>query len=451
MNLALQNTQLDPANLSFAINESNIDNSDPAPATHLDMNVPLYLNRTLIEAITQGASDIHFEPYANHFRIRMRIDGVMTQIADMPKVFGQQMSARIKVIAGLDISEQRIPQGGRFKLLLDNQQGLDFRCSTIPTLHGETIVLRLLFLAEELLDLNLLGFETEQLPAVRNAIKQLQGMILVTGPTGSGKTVTLYTLIKHINQQPRSIYTVEDPVEIDLNGINQISIDDRISFAESARTILRQDPDVIMLGEMRDSETIDTAIKAAHTGHLVLSTLHANTAAKSVMRLRNLGVAPHDIASTVSLVISQRLLRKLDPENAEQIAVPKERLLALGFREDELAELTLFRARVQNNSSGYKGRIGIYQVMPITQALAALIAQGASDAQIENYAQTQDLQDLRRSALNKVKQGITDIDEVERVLGLLEDYQPKDIKSLQAQTNPAITHLVKEVADESNA
>jgi type IV pilus assembly protein PilB len=451
MKITLQDINLDPANLSFAINDNSIDNTDPVPATHQDMNVPLYLNRTLIDAISQGASDIHFEPYADHFRIRMRIDGVMTQTADMPKVFGQQMSARIKVIAGLDISEHRIAQGGRFKLLLDNQKGLDFRCSTIPTLHGETIVLRLLYLPEDLLDLNLLGFETEHLPAIHNAIKQLQGMILVTGPTGSGKTVTLYTLIKHINQQPRSIYTVEDPVEIDLNGVNQISVDDRISFAESARTILRQDPDVIMLGEMRDSETIDTAIKAAHTGHLVLSTLHANTAAKSVQRLRNLGVQPHDIASTVSLVISQRLLRRLDPDNVEQIAVPKERLLALGFRADEIADLTLYRARVHNNSSGYKGRIGIYQVMPVTQALADLIAQGANDAQIATYAQQQGIQNLRRSALNKVKRGMTDIDEVERVLGLLEDYQPKDIKSLQAQTNPVITHLVKEVADESNA
>ncbi len=445
MKLSLQDISLDPANLSFAIIENNVDNSDPAPATHQEMNVPLYLNRTLIEAINHGASDVHFEPYVDHFRIRMRIDGVMTKTADMPKVFGQQMSARIKVIAGLDISEQRIPQGGRFKLLLGNQQGLDFRCSTIPTLHGETIVLRLLYLPEKLLDLNLLGFEAEQLPAVLNAIKQLQGMVLVTGPTGSGKTVTLYTLIKHINQQPRSIYTIEDPVEIDLDGVNQISIDERISFAESARTILRQDPDVIMLGEMRDSETIDTAIKAAHTGHLVLSTLHANTAAKSVLRLRNLGVAAHDIASTVNLVISQRLLRKLDPDNVEQIVVPKSRLLALGFAEDEIAGLTLFRARVQNNSSGYKGRIGIYQVMPITQPLAKLIAQGASDAEIENYAQQQGIQDLRRSALNKVKAGITDIDEVERVLGFIDDYQPPVSNAINTRKKPQITPIVEEV------
>lgn len=420
MKLNFKDITIDPANLTFARGVNTVESSDSVAATYQEMSVPLYLNRTFLDGLQQGASDIHFEPFSAHFRIRMRIDGVMRDIAEIPRNFGFQLTARIKVISGLDISEQRIAQSGRFKLHLTEQEGLDFRCSSIPTLHGETIVLRLLYLPQELLDLDLLGLESQQIPLIRNAIKQLQGMVLVTGPTGSGKTMTLYTLIKHINQQPRSIYSVEDPVEIDLEGINQISIDERISFAESARTILRQDPDVIMLGEMRDTQTIDTAIKAAHTGHLVLSTLHANSAAKSVMRLKNLGVHGHDIASTVSLVISQRLLRKLDPEHKEQIVVPKARLLALGFSEVEIPELTLYRARPHNSETGYKGRIGIYQVLPITDHLAQIIGEGASDSQIENYAQAHNYIDLRRSALNKVKQGITDIDEVERVLGLIE-------------------------------
>lgn len=406
--------------LSFVSVKSGLADDNNFSEIHDDLSVPLFLNRTLIAAIEQGASDIHFEPYADNFRIRFRSDGLMQEVAEMPKGFGHLLAARLKVVAGLDISEQRTAQGGRFKVLLgDNSNSFDFRCSVIPTMHGETIVLRLLYLPENLLQLSLLGLENTQISLIQHAIHRQQGMILVTGPTGSGKTVSLYTLIKLINRQPRSIYTVEDPIEIDLNGINQISVSERISFAEAARTILRQDPDVIMLGEMRDQTTLDTAIKAAHTGHLVLSTLHANTAPKAIPRLRNLGVDAYNIASTVTLIISQRLLRRLDPDAREEITVPTARLLALGFKEEELKDLTLYRARPEGNNKGYKGRIGIFQVMPITQALTDLISQDASDTQISAHIEQQGVQNLRRSALNKVKAGITDIDEVERVLGLL--------------------------------
>jgi len=451
MKLNLEKYNLDGSNLDFAVTTRTIDAGDTTISTHKNMSVTHYLNTILLDAINQGVSDIHFEPYTDLFRIRFRVDGIMQNIDVTPKGFGHLLTARLKVIAGLDISEQRITQSGRFKLLLSTQDALDFRCSITPTMHGETFVLRLLYLPEEMLELSQLGLSPEQIEPIQTAVNRQQGMILVTGPTGSGKTVTLYTLIKYLNTQPRSIYTVEDPIEIDLSGVNQVNVADRLSFADAARSLLRQDPDVIMLGEMRDEETIDTAIKAAHTGHLVLSTLHANTAPKVVPRLRNLGVPPYDIASTVTLVISQRLLRKLDPKSRELIAVPKTRLLALGFKPEELNDLKLYRAKPRNaeyeagasnpekvpphlsNQTGYKGRIGIFQVMPVTNALAELIADGATDAQIERYIQTQGVENLRRSALDKVKAGITDIDEVERVLGTLDDLELKKSEQKEEQ------------------
>lgn len=435
MKFSFKRTTPELNQLTFSQPDNTLADEANLPAVHDDLSVPMYLNRTLLNAIEAGVSDIHFEPYADHYRIRYRLDGIMQDIADMPKGFGHLLNARLKVVAGLDISEQRIAQGGRFKVRLgdEGEHAFDFRCSVIPTLHGETIVLRLLYLPENLLQLNLLGLDNAQISVLQKAIHGQQGMILVTGPTGSGKTVTLYTLIKHINRQPRSVYTVEDPVEIDLNGINQINVSERINFTDAARTILRQDPDVIMLGEMRDKTTLDTAIKAAHTGHLVLSTLHANTAPKAIPRLRNLGVDAYNIASTVTLIISQRLLRRLDPENCEQIYAPKEHLLALGFAEHELESLTLYRARAEGNSSGYKGRIGIFQVMPVTPTLAELIAANATDAEVNQHLIKHGITDLRRSALNKVKAGITDIDEVERVLGLLE--HPASTSRSQTQVN----------------
>ncbi|WP_421867231.1 GspE/PulE family protein [Motiliproteus sp.] len=452
MKLALNDIKLNPDELSFASEETGID-TGAATDTLDDLSVPRYLNRTLANSIELGASDIHFEPYADFYRIRFRVDGVMRDIADMPRGFGHLVATRLKVIAGLDISEQRITQGGRFRMVIDANNGLDFRCSVLPTMHGETIVLRLLYLPEQMLELDKLGLTPQQAAPILDAINRLQGMVLVTGPTGSGKTVSLYTLIKHISQQPRNIYTLEDPVEIDLVGVNQINIGERVNFTEAARTIMRQDPDVIMLGEMRDRETIDTAIKAAHTGHLVLSTLHANTAPKAVPRLRNLGVDPYDIASTVTLVISQRLLRRLDPDNREQIAVPRERLLALGFKDEEINGLTLYRAKPGNNQTGYKGRIGVFQVMPVDDGLARTIAEGASDADIEAYLEQRGVQDMRRSALEHVKAGITDIDEVERVLGMLpiplrDGHPTKQRDTLDFDIHPAPDNLVEPTTEQ---
>ena len=286
MQLDLSKLDISADSLIFTTHEDSAPRATGLQMVHNDQSAPAFLNRILLDAITGRASDIHFEPYEDKYRIRTRVDGVMQEIASMPSGFGQQLTARLKVIAGLDIAEHRGTQSGRFRMKLDADTGLDFRCSVVPTLYGETIVLRLLYLPPEILELDSLGMEPRQIAEAKRASQQLQGMILVTGPTGSGKTVTLYTLLKQLNSLHRNIYTVEDPVEINLPGVNQINISERqgVTFANVARTILRQDPDVIMLGEMRDAETLDTAIKAAHTGHLVLSTLHANTAPKVVPR-----------------------------------------------------------------------------------------------------------------------------------------------------------------------
>ncbi|MBE9398857.1 Flp pilus assembly complex ATPase component TadA [Pontibacterium sp. N1Y112] len=424
MQLNLNALDINPDNLVFTLQENSRDNLTPDELTHNDQTAPLFLNRMLLDAVKTGASDIHFEPFEESLRIRLRVDGVMQEINHLPTGFGRQLIIRLKVIAGLDISEHHGTQSGRFRMLLDDKTGLDFRCSITPTLYGETVVLRLLHLPSELLDLTMLGLSQPQIQLIQHVSQRLQGMILVTGPTGSGKTVTLYTLLKQLNNHQRNIYTVEDPVEINLPGVNQINISARqsITFANIARSILRQDPDVIMLGEMRDEETIDTAIKASHTGHLVLSTLHATSATKAIPRLRNLGVNDHNIGSTLSLVISQRLLRKLDPNSRERDEVSPQRLKAIGFKDDEIAELQLYRAKPSDTSrTGYKGRIGIFQVLPINHDLEGLIATGANDQQLEIYAEQQGLASLRQSALDKLKAGITDINEVQRVLGLAEN------------------------------
>ncbi len=420
--------------LVFAANEADLEQFDPGVDTYNDQTAPAFLNGILLDAVRAGASDIHFEPFEDKLRIRIRVDGVMRELTSMPRGFGNLINIRLKVISGLDISEHRGTQGGRFRLMLNDKVGLDFRCSITPTLYGETVVLRLLYLPAELLQLDTLGMESAQVQRAQQLSKRLQGMVLVTGPTGSGKTVTLYSLLKQINSQQRNIYTIEDPVEINLPGVNQINISEKqgVTFSNVARTILRQDPDVIMLGEMRDKETIDTAIKAAHTGHLVLSTLHATSAPKAVARLRNMGVDAYSIASTVSLIISQRLLRKLDPSSREEVQLSKERLLAIGFKEDELIGLKLYQAKAsENNPTGYKGRVGIFQLLPVSKGLAHMIAQGATDADIEQYAEANGHADLRRAALEKLRAGITDIDEVERVLGLVEpEEQMIDIPKL---------------------
>ena len=425
MKIQLKDKDFDVNRLSFSSIEATNISADPNNEVFEGDRAPLYLNKQLINAIELGASDIHFEPYAESFFIRFRIDGVMTDIAEMPRTFGHLMTTRLKVIAGLDISEQNIGQSGRFRMKFgtEEDESIDFRCSVVPTLYGETLNLRVLYLPKGTMPLGELGIEHDQVSLMNYHINRLQGMILVTGPTGSGKTVTLYTLLKHINKKPRSVFTVEDPVEIEHQGINQINVSKDNSFADVSRTLLRQDPDVIMIGEMRDPETCQTAVRAAHTGHLVLSTLHANSASKTVSRLVNLGVQRHDIASVVSLVVSQRLLRCLDKETREEVKLSKDRLLAVGFKEEEIPGLKLFKAVSGKDSNGYCGRVGVFQVVSVTPELSSMISEGATDEVVDEYLMSQGVDDIRRQALNKAKEGILDIDEIVRVLGYVDGMQ----------------------------
>lgn len=419
MKVNLNEKSVDINNLTFSSIEANNVTIDPASEMFEGMRAPLFLNKQLVNAIEQGASDIHFEPYAESFCIRYRVDGVMQDVVELPRAFGHLMTTRLKVIAGLDISEQGIGQSGRFKMRFgsDDSQAVDFRCSVVPSLYGETLNLRVLFIPEGTMPLTRLGIEHNQVSSINYHINRLQGMILVTGPTGSGKTVTLYTLLKHINKKPRSVFTVEDPVEIEHQGINQINVSKDNSFSDVARTLLRQDPDVIMIGEMRDAETCQAAVRAAHTGHLVLSTLHANSASKTISRLVNLGVQRHDISSVISMIVSQRLLRCLDTETREEVTLQKDKLLAVGFTEDEIPDLKLFKAVAGKNNNGYCGRTGIFQVVSVTPELSKMIAEGVSDDEIDNHLFQQNIDDIRRHALDKAKEGVVDIDEIVRVLG----------------------------------
>lgn len=425
MKIQLTDKEIDFNQLSFSSIETSNISADPNSETFEGMRAPLFLNKQLVNAIEKGASDIHFEPYAESFFIRFRIDGVMTDIAELPRTFGHLMTTRLKVIAGLDISEQNIGQSGRFRMKLgsENSESVDFRCSVVPTLYGETLNLRVLYLPKGTMPLGELGIDHNQVSLMNYHINRLQGMILVTGPTGSGKTVTLYTLLKHINKKPRSVFTVEDPVEIEHQGINQINVSKDNTFSDVSRTLLRQDPDVIMIGEMRDSETCQTAVRAAHTGHLVLSTLHANSASKTISRLVNLGVERHDISSVISLVISQRLLRRLDPETREEVTLSKDKLIAIGFREDEIADLKLFKAVLGKDNNGYCGRTGVFQVVSVTPELSTMIAEGATEEVVDEYLLQQNIDDIRRHALNKAKEGVIDIDEIIRVLGYVNGAQ----------------------------
>ncbi len=423
MQLNFNHLDVSAENLVFTVDERFQSSNTPGDVTYEKQTAASFLNQTLLDCVKGGASDIHFEPYEEMFRIRARIDGVMRDINSLPRMFGSQLLIRLKVIAGLDISEHRETQSGRFRMMMDERNGIDFRASITPTLYGETLVLRLLYLAPEILDMEVLGLSAAQIAQITEYASRQQGLMLVTGPTGSGKTVTLYTLLKKLNHQQRNIYTVEDPVEINLPGVNQINISERqgVTFGKVSRTILRQDPDVIMLGEMRDPETVDAAIKASHTGHLVLSTLHANTAPKAIPRLRNLGADLHNISSSLSLVVSQRLLRRVDSLHREPVEYPIDRLLAVGFTQDELADLKLYRSKTSaDNPTGYKGRVGIFQVMPVTHELSRLIAEGASEWAIDELLNSMGVDSLRRAALEKVKEGVTDLEEVERVLGKAE-------------------------------
>jgi type IV pilus assembly protein PilB len=385
-----------------------------------DAPVVRYLQKILVDAINAGVSDIHLEPYEKFYRIRYRLDGQLMEVAQPPLAIKDKLSSRIKVISRLDISEKRVPQDGRMKLVLSKNRAIDFRVSTLPTLYGEKLVLRILDAAGVKLGIEALGYEPEQQQILMDAIKRPYGMILVTGPTGSGKTVSLYTCLNILNQPGINISTAEDPAEIQLAGINQVNVNEKagLTFATALRAFLRQDPDIIMVGEIRDLETADISVKAAQTGHLVLSTLHTNDAPATLMRLVNMGVAPFNIASSVMLITAQRLARKLCTHCKRAEDIPPEALLQAGFTENDLdGSWQAFGPVGCDNckGAGYKGRLGIYEVMPISDAIRQMIMRSANVLEIAEQAQNEGVKNLRQSGLLKVKQGVTSLEEIEAV------------------------------------
>lgn len=370
----------------------------------------------LLDAINDGASDIHFEPYEKFYRIRFRVDGILREIATPPTAIKEKLASRIKVISRLNIAEKRVPQDGRMRLVLSKSRAIDFRVSTLPTLQGEKIVLRILDPTSATLGIEALGYEPAQKDALMDAISRPYGMVLVTGPTGSGKTVSLYTCLNILNEVGVNISTAEDPAEINLPGINQVNVDDRsgLTFPVALKAFLRQDPDVIMVGEIRDLETAEIAIKAAQTGHMVLSTLHTNDAPQTLTRLMNMGVPTFNIASSILLITAQRLARRLCGCK-KPIAVPDQALLDAGFKPEDLDKSwTLYGPGGCDRckGSGFKGRVGIYQVMPVSEAMQRLIMSGASALDLAVQAKAEGVKDLRESGLLKVKQGLTSLDEV---------------------------------------
>ncbi|MFO7339911.1 MAG: type IV-A pilus assembly ATPase PilB [Lysobacteraceae bacterium] len=384
-----------------------------------DTPVVKFVNKVLVDAIRRGASDIHFEPYENDYRVRLRIDGLLKTVAHVPVKLNQRIAARLKVMAQLDIAEKRVPQDGRIKLNISKTKQIDFRVSTLPTLFGEKVVLRILDGSAAKLGIDKLGYEPDQQKLFLDAIHKPYGMVLVTGPTGSGKTVSLYTALGILNNEQRNISTVEDPVEIRLPGVNQVQQNPKrgMTFAAALRSFLRQDPDVIMVGEIRDLETAEIAVKAAQTGHMVLSTLHTNDAPQTIARLMNMGIAPYNITSSVTLVIAQRLARRLCTKCKRPVELPEHALLAEGFTPEEIREgFTVYEpVGCDECTEGYKGRVGIYQVMPMTEEIQAIVLSGGNAMQIAEAAQRAGIRDLRQSALLKVKQGITSLAEINRV------------------------------------
>ncbi|MEO8738768.1 MAG: type IV-A pilus assembly ATPase PilB [Casimicrobiaceae bacterium] len=385
-----------------------------------DAPVVKYIQKILLDAIGAGVSDIHFEPYEKFYRIRYRLDGVLKEVAQPPLSIKDKMASRIKVISKLDISEKRVPQDGRMKLVLSKSRSIDFRVSTLPTLYGEKIVLRILDPAGVKLGIDALGYEPDQRQILLSAIARPYGMILVTGPTGSGKTVSLYTCLNILNQPGINIATAEDPAEIQLAGVNQVNVNEKagLTFANSLRAFLRQDPDIIMVGEIRDLETADISIKAAQTGHLVLSTLHTNDAPATLMRLANMGVPAFNIASSVILITAQRLCRKLCPVCKRAEDIPPEALLQAGFVEADLDGSWQAYGPVGCDAclnTGYKGRMGIYEVMPITDEMRQIIMRNGNVIDIAEQARKEGVRNLRQSGLLKVKQGSTSLEEIEAV------------------------------------
>lgn len=383
-----------------------------------DTPVVKFVNKVLVDAIRRGASDIHFEPYETEYRVRLRIDGLLKQVSKVPPNLSGRIAARLKVMSQLDIAEKRVPQDGRIKLNISKTKQVDFRVSTLPTLFGEKVVLRILDGSAAKLGIDKLGYEDDQRALYEQALAKPYGMVLVTGPTGSGKTVSLYTGLNILNEEQRNISTVEDPVEIRVPGINQVQMNVKrgMTFAAALRSFLRQDPDVVMVGEIRDLETAEIAVKAAQTGHLVLSTLHTNDAPQTVSRLMNMGIAPYNITSSVTLIIAQRLARRLH-DCKREVQLPEHALLAEGFSHEEVAAgLKIYEAvGCTDCTEGYKGRTGIYQVMPMTEKIQSIILQGGNALDIADAAQQSGVRDLRQSALRKVKNGVTSLAEINRV------------------------------------
>ncbi|HUW50058.1 MAG TPA: type IV-A pilus assembly ATPase PilB [Sulfuricella sp.] len=416
---SLQNLAGDDADLEFADEEAAAQKDESAGAEVDDAPVVRFLQKILLDAINAGVSDIHFEPYEKYYRIRYRLDGILYEAAKPPLAIKDKLSSRIKVISKLDISEKRIPQDGRMKLVLSKSRAIDFRVSTLPTLYGEKIVMRILDPAIATLGVDVLGYEPEQKEHLLNAVKRPYGMVLVTGPTGSGKTVSLYTCLNILNEPGVNISTAEDPAEINLPGVNQVNVNDKagLSFAAALKSFLRQDPDVIMVGEIRDLETADIAIKAAQTGHMVMSTLHTNDAPGTLTRLMNMGVAPFNIASSVILITAQRLARRLC-KCKQPIDIPREALLRAGFTEEELDGSWQPYSHVGCElckDTGYKGRVGIYQVMPISEEMSRIIMRNGTAHDIADQAKREGVRDLRQSGLLKVKAGLTSLEEVEAI------------------------------------
>lgn len=414
---ALDITAMDAEELS-GLEVQEDKQEDDTTSDEDDAPIVVFINKILLDAIKKGASDLHFEPYEKYFRIRFRIDGILSEIARPPVSLSSRMAARLKVMSKLDIAERRVPQDGRIKLALSKRKAIDFRVSTLPTLWGEKIVMRILDSSSAMLGIDMLGYEPEQKEIYMAALEQPQGMILVTGPTGSGKTVSLYTGLNILNTQERNISTAEDPVEINLEGINQVQINNRagLTFPSALRSFLRQDPDIIMVGEVRDLETAEISIKAAQTGHLVLSTLHTNSAAETLTRLLNMGVPSYNVASSVTLIIAQRLARRLCPQCKTHEEVSEAQLAEQGFPVEKLSQIKLFTpVGCEQCTGGYKGRVGIYEVIKISPKISSIIMEGGNSLDIVKQCQKEGYHNLRQSGLIKAMNGITSLKEVNRV------------------------------------
>lgn len=414
---SLEDDDFDLENLDVS---SGDDEPDDVTSNDVDdAPVVRFVNKILLDAIKRGASDVHFEPYEKEFRVRTRLDGVLSKVAAPPVALANKVCARLKVMSRMDIAERRVPQDGRIKMRLSKNRAIDFRVSTCPTLFGEKVVLRILDPASAKIGIDALGYEDKQKAMFQKHLDKPYGMILVTGPTGSGKTVSLYTGLNILNEEFRNISTAEDPVEINLVGINQVNVNQKVglTFASAMKAFLRQDPDVIMVGEIRDLETAEIAIKAAQTGHLVLSTLHTNDAPSTLTRLVDMGTKPYAIATSVSLIIAQRLARRLCENCKEVKDVPHEALEKEGFGADDINDkLTIYGpVGCKSCNNGYKGRVGIFQVMEVSETMGRIIMEGGNAMQIADQAEVEGVIDLRRAGLNKVKEGLTGLEEINRV------------------------------------